>query len=86
VERLVKDLFGIGVKSVMGFRHLILGKGVRLTSNASNPEITFERCSGRRYDVLKEKYGDENGNIVIDKRKAKEVDLVEKLGSLKTNH
>jgi hypothetical protein len=42
VERLVKDLFGIGVKSVMGFRHLILGKGVRLTSNASNPEITLK--------------------------------------------
>ena len=42
VERLVKDLFGIEVKSVMGFRHLILGKGVRLTSNASNPEITLK--------------------------------------------
>jgi hypothetical protein len=42
VERLVKDLFGIGVKSVMGFRHLILGKGVRLTSNTSNPEITLK--------------------------------------------
>lgn len=42
VECLVKDLFGIEVKSLMGFRHLILGKGVRLTSNASNPEITLK--------------------------------------------
>ncbi len=42
VERLVKDLFRIRVKSVIGFRHLILKKGVRLTSNTSNPEITLK--------------------------------------------
>jgi hypothetical protein len=42
VERLLKDLFGIRVKSVIGFRHLILRKGVKLTFNASNPEITLK--------------------------------------------
>lgn len=42
VERLVKDLFGVVVTSVMGIRHLILGKGVKLTSNTSNPEITLK--------------------------------------------
>lgn len=42
MERLIKDLFRIGVKSVIGFRHLILGKGVRLISNTSNPEITLK--------------------------------------------
>jgi hypothetical protein len=42
VECLVKDLFRIGVKSVIGFWHLILGKRVRLTSNTSNPEITLK--------------------------------------------
>jgi hypothetical protein len=26
----------------MGFRYLILGKGIRLTSNVSNPEITLK--------------------------------------------
>ncbi|KGQ01472.1 hypothetical protein PAAG_11822 [Paracoccidioides lutzii Pb01] len=42
VERLVKDLFGIPVESVMGVRHLLLGKGVKLTSNTSDPEITLK--------------------------------------------
>jgi len=42
VERLVKDLFGIEVVSVMGIRHLILGNGVKLTSNTSNPEFTLK--------------------------------------------
>ncbi len=42
VERLVKDLFGIDIMSVMGIRHLLLGKGVKLTSNTSNPEITLK--------------------------------------------
>lgn len=42
VEHLVKDLFGIDMTSVMGVRHLILGKGVKLTSNTSNPEITLK--------------------------------------------
>ncbi|KAL5313253.1 hypothetical protein ACEPPN_018986 [Leptodophora sp. 'Broadleaf-Isolate-01'] len=42
VEHLVKYLFGINVMSVMGVRHLILGKGVKLTSNTSNPEITLK--------------------------------------------
>lgn len=42
VERLVRDLFGIVVESVMGVRHLLLGEGVRLTSNTSNPEITLK--------------------------------------------
>ena len=42
VECLVKDLFGVVVTSVMGIRHLILGKGVKLTSNTSNPEITLK--------------------------------------------
>jgi hypothetical protein len=42
VERLVKDLFKIGVESVIGFRHLILGKGIRLTFNTSNLEITLK--------------------------------------------
>jgi hypothetical protein len=42
VEHLVKALFGIDMTSVMGVRHLILGKGVKLTSNTSNPEITLK--------------------------------------------
>jgi len=42
VKRLVKDLFGIRVKSVIGFRHLILRKGIRLTSNTFNPKITLK--------------------------------------------
>jgi hypothetical protein len=42
VEHLVNDLFGIDVMSVMGNRHLILGKGVKLTSNTSNPELTLK--------------------------------------------
>ena len=42
VERLVTDLFGIDVMSVMGVRHLVLGNGVKLTSNTSNPEITLK--------------------------------------------
>ncbi|KAK8924450.1 hypothetical protein VCV18_004872 [Metarhizium anisopliae] len=42
VERLVKDLFGIDVMSVMGVRHLVLGNGVKLTSNTSNPEVTLK--------------------------------------------
>lgn len=42
VERLMKDLFGIAVESVMGLRHLLLEGGVRLTSNTSNPEITLK--------------------------------------------
>ncbi|KAF2174454.1 hypothetical protein K469DRAFT_186464, partial [Zopfia rhizophila CBS 207.26] len=42
VEHLVKELFGIDVMSVMGIRHLLLGRGVKLTSNTSNPEITLK--------------------------------------------
>lgn len=42
VERLIKDLFGIEVKLVIGFRYLILRKGIRLISNVSNPEITLK--------------------------------------------
>lgn len=38
----MKCLLGIDVVSVMGVRHLILGKGVKLTSNTSNPEIPLK--------------------------------------------
>lgn len=42
VERLVKDLFGLDMVSVEGVRHLILGNGVRLTSNVSDPEVILK--------------------------------------------
>jgi len=41
VERLVMDLSGIVVKWVNGFRHLLLGNGVRLSCNTFNPKITL---------------------------------------------
>jgi hypothetical protein len=46
VERLMKDLFDITVKMVIGVWHLLLGKEVRLTSNTSNPEITLKGVKG----------------------------------------
>jgi hypothetical protein len=42
VEHLVRDLFGIKMETVRGVRHLLLDRGVRLTSNTSNPEITLK--------------------------------------------
>ena len=72
VERLVKDLFGVGVESVMGFRHLILGKGVRLTSNASNPEITLK---GVRDEAIIHVFGPEiYGAITASRMRKRELE------------
>ncbi|KFX86076.1 hypothetical protein V490_09241 [Pseudogymnoascus sp. VKM F-3557] len=72
VERLVKDLFGIEVKSVMGYRHLILGKGVRLTSNTSNPEITLK---GVRNEVIIHVFGPEiYGAITASRMRKRELE------------
>lgn len=63
VERLVEDLFAIQVISVIGIRHLILGKGIRLTSNISSPEITLK---GVRHEAILYVFGPEiNGAITI---------------------
>lgn len=48
VEYLVKSLFGIAMESVGGVRHLLMGQGVRLTSNTSNPEITLKGVPDQR--------------------------------------
>ena len=42
VEYLVKDLFGIDIILVIGIRHLLLGKGVKLTFSTFNPEIALK--------------------------------------------
>lgn len=48
VEYLVKRLFGIEMETVGGVRHLLVGQGVRLTSNTANPEITLKGVPDQR--------------------------------------
>ncbi|KAI7975633.1 hypothetical protein EIK77_003988 [Talaromyces pinophilus] len=48
VEHLVKSLFGIEMESVGGVRHLLMGQGVRLTSNTANPEFTLKGVPDQR--------------------------------------
>jgi len=54
VETLVRDLFGIQIVTVGEVRHLVLGNGVKLTSNTSNPEITLK---GVKDDVVVARFG-----------------------------
>lgn len=68
VEHLVKDLFGINVVSVMGIRHLTLAKGVKLTSNVSNPEITLK---GVRDEAIIRILGPEIHEAIIASRMRK---------------
>ena len=42
VERFVKDLFRIDIILVIGIWHFLLGKGIKLIFNISNPEITLK--------------------------------------------
>ncbi|KAF1963882.1 hypothetical protein BU23DRAFT_640222 [Bimuria novae-zelandiae CBS 107.79] len=68
VEHLVKGLFGVDVTSVMGIRHLILGKGVKLTSNTSNPEITLK---GVRSEAIVHIFGPEIHEAIMASRMRK---------------